>query len=413
MASCGPATPEPLPTPAPTPAGPPTVEEARAFYASQPEYLQPVVPFFDPPPELPNLSAAVCGACHREEYAEWKVSTHARAWMDDLQFQAELHKSTPEADVSWMCVNCHTPAEAQLPRLVARLEGGRVDRPVYVDNPEYDEALQLEAITCITCHMRDGEVLGPYGDTESVHGAVKSDLLTTEAICVRCHQARARFPDVDLVCVFDTGAEFAGSPYKAEGKVCQSCHMPEVERPLIIGGPVRTARRHWFGGSLIPKKPEYEDEIAPLRDVYPDGLAVEWVDLPASLAAGQPVTLQLRLENREAGHLLPTGDPERFITVDVTAKDASGAVLATTSERIGAVFQWTPPIKMLSNNRLEPKESRLLPLELTAPASGAVTLEVKASKWRINAENLAWHDLEGKYVPGREFHSSTTAVPVR
>lgn len=389
------------------------MEEARAFYASQPDYLRPVVPFFDPPAELPNVSALVCGACHREEYAEWQISTHARAWEDDLQFQAELRKSTPESDVSWMCVNCHTPAEAQLPRLVARLEDGRVDRPVYVDNPEYDEALQLEAITCITCHMRDGEVLGPYGDTDSVHGAVKSDLLTSEAICTRCHQARARFPDVDLVCVFDTGAEFAASPYKAEGKVCQDCHMPEVERPLIVGGPVRKARRHWFGGSLIPKKPEYEEEIAPLRDVFPDGLTVGWADLPESLVAGQPVTLQLRLENAEAGHLLPTGDPERFITVEVVARDASGAELARIEERIGAVFQWHPEPKLLSSNKLKPKEVRLLPLELTAPASGSVTLEVKASKWRINAENLAYHDLEGRYVPGREFHASVERLPVR
>lgn len=389
------------------------MEEARAFYASQPEYLRPVVPFFDPPPELPNLSAAVCGACHREEYAEWRISTHARAWTDDPQFQAELHKSTPEADVSWVCVNCHTPAEAQLPRLVARLEDGRIDRPVYVENPEYDEDLQLEAITCIVCHMRDGEVLGPFGDTESVHGAIRSDLLTSEAICTRCHQARARFPDAGLACVFGTGEEFAAGPYEDEGKTCQSCHMPEVERPLTIGGPVRTARRHWFGGSLIPKKPEFEAEIAPLRDVFPDGLALAWVDLPKTLPAGQPVTLQLRLENAEAGHLLPTGDPERFITVEVVARDASGAELARLDERIGAVFRWHPSPELISDNRLKPKEARLLPLELTVPASGAVTLEVTASKWRISAENLAYHDLQDSYVPGREFHVSIDRLPVR
>lgn len=411
--SCGHPAPEPVPTPTPTPAGPPTVAEARAFYASQPEYLRPVVPFFDPPAELPNISALVCGSCHREEYAEWSVSTHARAWEDDHQLQAELHKSTPSSDVSWMCANCHTPVEAQLPRLVARLEDGRMDRPVYVDNPEYDEALQLEAITCVTCHMRDGLLLGPWGDSEEVHGSVKSDLLTSEEICTRCHQTRAAFPEATLACVSGTGEEFASGPYEAEGKICQSCHMPEVERPLITGGPVITAHRHWFGGSLIPKKPEYEEEIAPLRDIYPDGLALDWVGLPESLPAGQTATLRLRLENREAGHLLPTGAPERFITVEVTAKDASGAVLATTSERLGAVFQWHPTVELLSDNRLRPREARLLPLELTVPAAGAVTLEVKASKWRMNEENLAHHDLEGKYVPGREFHASVQTVPVR
>ena len=31
--------------------------------------------------------------------------------------------------------------------------------------------------------------------------------------------------------------------------ICQSCHMPEVERPMADGGPIRQGRRHlWRSG---------------------------------------------------------------------------------------------------------------------------------------------------------------------
>ena len=133
--------------------------EARAFYEQQPHYLRPF-PYAIVPKGLPDLKASTCGTCHKAIYEEWRLSTHARAWLDDAQFQAELHKTQLDgdgksADVGWMCVNCHTPLENQLERLVVSLEEGQVGHPVYVENPNYDAALQLEAITCASCHVRD------------------------------------------------------------------------------------------------------------------------------------------------------------------------------------------------------------------------------------------------------------------
>jgi hypothetical protein len=235
------------------PAGP-TLADARAFYAAQETYLRPI-PHSELPEGLPDLRAETCGGCHQAIYEEWQVSTHARAWLDDAQFQEELAKATktPGQDYSWTCVNCHTPLEDQLPRLVAELEGGQIDRPRYVENPHFDPELQLEAITCATCHVRDGVVLGPYGDTPAPHPVRKAPDLLASQVCTQCHQAQAHFPELSLACVFDTGQELARGPYAAEGATCQTCHMPEVHRPLTPGGPERATRRHWFGGSLIPK----------------------------------------------------------------------------------------------------------------------------------------------------------------
>ncbi len=400
LSACSRHTPE-LPPEEAQPEEAPTIAQSEAFYASQPEMMRPF-PRTAVPEGLPNLSASTCGGCHQEIYAEWKISTHARAWMDDAQFQAELHKSIqPDSDVGWLCINCHTPLVNQLPVVVAGLRDGALDQPLYVDNPSYDPMLQDDAITCAACHVRDGVVYGPFGDTNAPHPVAKGDSLLTAEVCTRCHEASAVFPEVNLGCFFHTGSELAESALPEQGYRCQSCHMPEVTRPLVPGGPERATRRHWFGGSLIAKHPDYVDELAAIASHYPDGMTFSWSALPAALPA--PVTVTYT--NANAGHMLPTGDPERYILIHLEAVGPDGQVIASADERIGAVYQWYPEIKKLSDDRLRPGESRDLVLDIPA-AAGPVTLTLTASKWRLTEENIAFHNLEGQVVAGRTFHTA-------
>lgn len=406
LVGCGGRQPPTPPEPTPAPA---TVEEARAFYAGQPVYRRPV-PHQEPPTGLPDLRAETCGACHAEIYAEWRISTHARAWEDDPQFQAELHKSRkPDHDVGWMCVNCHTPLENQLPQLVARLDDGRLDRPVYVDNPHFDPQLQDDAITCATCHVRDGAVLGPYGDTNAPHATRKSDELKTESTCTVCHQASVHMPSVGLACAFETGEEWAEGPWDDEGYVCQTCHMPEVERPLVAGFPARATRRHWFGGSLLAKKPEFAAELQALEAHYPEGLELRWADPPALSASGG--TLTAELHNAQAGHRLPTGDPERFLLITASLLRDEGVVW-TATERIGQTWQWHPTAKRLADNRLLPRERRRVEWAVPPLPPGGYDLVLEASKWRLSQENLEYHDLAGKTVAGRPTHRDVTRLQI-
>jgi hypothetical protein len=386
---------------------------ARAFSATQPDYLQ-AKDSGGVPAGLPDLRASTCGECHQQIYAEWQISTHARAYGDDPQFQAELAKSRGgDGDVRWMCLNCHTPLLAQQEKLVTGLTGGGLDRPIYAANPGFDGTLQHEAITCASCHVRDAVVLGPFGGSGAPHPVRKSRALLGNGVCTNCHQAKAHFEELALACVFDTGAEFEAGPYAAEGYTCQKCHMPEIERPLVAGGAPRLTRRHWFGGSMIAKQPRFEAELAAIRSHYPDGLSLSWSELPDNLLAHTDSTLKFRLENSAAGHLLPTGDPERFLLVTARVRDATGAVLAERTERIGAVWQWSPQPHKLSDNRLAPREVRVLDLQLAATEPGTLRLELEASKWRINDENLRYHDLVDKTVPGRVFFRSETSLEVR
>lgn len=388
------------------------IARAEAFYQAQMPYLRPVA-HQQTPQGLPDIRAETCGACHREIYQEWKLSTHAHAWLDDAQFQKELVKSSQKGqDIGWACINCHTPLMNQLPRLVVDLEEDHLGKPVYVKNPAYDEVLQREAITCATCHVRDGFILGTRGGTDAPHPVKVSQELSSPDLCRRCHQAVADLPDLTLSCFFNTGEELAQSDYGAQGATCQSCHMPQVERPLTsLGTPPRANRRHWFGGSLIPKKPEFAKELEPLKEVYPPGLVMTWEGLPEVLKPG-PVELTFTVTNQNAGHYVPTGDPERFVILRAEATGPGGERLAMRKERIGAHIQWFPEVKKISDNRIKPRESRSYHISFHVPEQGPIKLRLLGERWRISQENLAYHELEGQYVPGASFSDSSLTLPV-
>ncbi|MFN3201238.1 MAG: multiheme c-type cytochrome [Bradymonadia bacterium] len=401
----------PAPSTLDTPDAALTVETARAFYAAQPRYLHPVDPGGTPKP-LADLRAATCGQCHVDIYNEWKTSTHAHAWLDDAQFQEELKKSTqPSNDVGWMCVNCHTPLLEQRPQLVVALKDGALNQPIYVENPTYDEALQLEAITCATCHVRDGVIVGPYGDTPAPHPVKKGEVLTTSQLCMKCHQAVARFDALNLLCAFNTGHELAESPQGKAGQTCQHCHMPEITRPITaLGTPPRKGRRHFFGGSLIPKHPKFAAELAPVAQHHPPGLEARWHHRPVTVSAGEQVTLTVDLINARSAHLLPTGDPERFLKVDLSAHDATGQILGSNTLKIGATYRWHPRAEKIADNRLKPGEGHPLTLSFTAPKSGPVQITLTGAHWRISQENFDYHHLEGRSVSHRVFLEESWSI---
>ncbi len=393
------------------------LEAAHQFYKSRPYYERPFLDF-EIPEGLPDLRSETCGQCHGEIHREWSISTHRRAWTHNPQFMEELAKARgdyyddQDDDFSWMCVNCHTPMVPQLEKLVIGLENDEIGRPIYVDNPIFDEAMQDEAIGCATCHVQDGTVYGPRGDTDAPHAVARGDHLLDEQNCVRCHQAEAIFPEQNLGCFFSTGDEWEKSPAADKGHHCQDCHMPKTTRKLAeaYDVPERETRRHWFGGSLIPKQPEFEEEIKALRPIFGSGATVS-LDLPddADCDDEDCQKLAVRVHNEFAGHLFPTGDPERHVEVTAVVRNAHGDAVAEVSEQIGSRYQWYPEIKLLSDNRIDPGESHLIDIDWPS-APEALTVEIEAYKYRMHEDDFDYHDLHGRLVRGRRFHHSSWQV---
>jgi len=351
------------------------LQRVSDFHATRPVLETPLADGLAVPDEVGSLSAESCGTCHPEHYAEWRVSTHAAAW-SDRQFQAEIGKSGNR----WLCLSCHTPLLVQHAQWPVGLVEGDVERPLLVDNPRFDAGLRDEGITCAACHVRGKAIHGPGRSQGAPHKVVADPDFGNEALCLRCHQAVATYPGKDFVCTFETGTEWRAGPYDEEGRGCVSCHMPETERAVAIGGPVRTVRQHWWRGAGIPKV----EGVHPPLEANPPGL-----DLTARWAGS---VLEIVATNARAGHMLPSGDPERWVQIDARFLDANGAAVGEPwRHRIGQEWTWYPVPEKRGDNRLAPREARTFSVAI--PGS-AVAAQVEASSHRMTDEAAAYHHLD-------------------
>ncbi len=338
----------------------------------------PRVPTVKSIPGVGGLSAQSCGACHQEIYREWKSSSHAWAWRD-AQFQGELHK---DPAVGWICLNCHTPAtDQQADRVV---ESGVHRSPAVEKNPSFDARLREDGVGCLTCHWRAEGIAGPHEGVQAPHPVVHDpSLRESSEHCTTCHQAKARLEDA-LVCHFNTGEEWVEAK---PGQPCQGCHMPRVTRSVAPGAPAREGGHHtWFGGG-VPKGP-VDPMVQPLWDAWEPGYTLS-LAAPDSAGAGQTVRVTATLSHARAGHLVPTGDPERHLLVDFKAVSGD-EVLGKSQHRIGQKWVWSPVAKQLADNRLKPGESRDYTLEFEMP-SAPVDLQVRVTHVRLTQDNWRYH----------------------
>jgi hypothetical protein len=299
------------------------------------------IPYQKTPEGIDSLRAESCGTCHREIYEEWKTSIHARAYEDPF-FQAYWKRDRN----IWICLNCHTPLENQQPTLIKEIPRGRVEKAIQVANPHYDSEYQKEAITCAACHVREGVIMGPFDDSIAPHPTKFDPSFRTTQVCYRCHNVVSGPAQLYRVGPCGTYAEYEGKFFMQErGMICQSCHMPEVARPVAEGGPIRQGRRHLWRGGHDP-------------DMVKRAVAVQVKADPAMPKPGEQVRFTLTLINAGAGHKIPTGDPDRHFTVEFIVQNKQDEVLGHQTDTLGRWILWQPAIVELYDNRLLPLASR-------------------------------------------------------
>jgi hypothetical protein len=96
----------------------------------------------------------------------------------------------------------------------------------------------------------------------------------------------------------------------------------------------------------------------------------------ASPKPGDRVEFTLTLINAGAGHKIPTGDPDRYFTVEFSVEDRQGLVLDHQSSTMGRWIMWQPAIVELYDNRLLPLASREYQFAYKLPAQ-AEGLKIK------------------------------------
>lgn len=346
------------------------------------KHWEKAIPNQSVPKGLISLKAKECGNCHQEIYKEWKESTHAVA-LQDPQFQAEMKK-----DEIYACLNCHTPLQNQQPYIVTGLLNGDYTTPVKSPNPQFDKELMQESITCASCHVRNGNVIGTSGKMNAPHKTIKDANFLSEKLCISCHNVVDKLNSV--VCTFETGDEWKDSWAIKEGKNCISCHMPTKERPLVKGFGARKSHSHYFPGSGIPKFYGHEAEGL-------NGLQIVEGKLNASYTVGEEFSYTLLLKNEYAGHKIPTGDPERFFMVKVELLDGKGNLVHEVNYRIGEKWEWHPVVKKVSDNNLLPKEEREFPFSYKLEKKGNYILKSEVSRHRITKENAEFNGILETY----------------
>jgi hypothetical protein len=299
------------------------------------------IPFQKIPAGLTSLKAESCGQCHQEIYEEWKSSIHARAY-DDPYFQAYWSKDQH----IWVCLNCHAPLENQQPTVITHIPRGRVEKAVQEPNPHFDPEYQKESVTCAACHVRDGIIYGPFEDSAAPHPTKFDPNFRTVQVCYRCHNVVSGPAQFYRVGPCGTYAEYEGKFFMQErGFICQSCHMPEIDRPVATNSPIRRGRQHLWRGGHDP-------------DMVKRAVAIQVKADTFSPKPGDRVAFILTLVNAGAGHKIPTGDPDRFFTVEFTVEDSQGRVLEEQKSTMGRWIMWQPAILELYDNRLLPLASR-------------------------------------------------------
>jgi Cytochrome c554 and c-prime len=337
------------------------------------------------PPEA--LRAEACGACHREIYEEWKTSIHSQAWVDPY-FQVDWKFDRAQQ----ICKNCHIPLDRQQEHKVLGFRDAEKWKPILSDNPAFDPKLQHEGVTCAACHFKDGKILGVNGDLQTPHSVAK--LADPNEICLRCHVVQGarwdtffRFPPCGTAAEIEAGAgRWQGrsgelTVRNASELGCVQCHMPVVERALVDGGRVRQARRHLWRGGHDPA-------------MVKQGLDIRFAEIGADAADRR--AFALTLTNVGAAHYLPTGTPDRYLTVRLRVLDQDGHALEEEEHSLKRTTMWRPFIVDLWDTRLphgQPRTYRIEFPSVSKPALAAVEAVVRyhlldeARRARIGYEN--------------------------
>lgn len=311
------------------------------------------------PPQLLAYPANRCAECHDKMHGEWQQSAHARAATSPAYLRM---RERAGAAAAGNCDDCHAP-------LAKRLSTG--------------ELAISEGVTCEACHnikavavrragagyeLSLGRVkYGPLCDAKDhyFHRMGCSPLHAEATLCAGCHLYYRPLPGGGELPVYTEYDEWREGPYQA--RECQSCHMPGERAEVAESAGLREGVGHH---GLLGKK----------RDLRARALAASAVITPIH----DKLRIEARVENVGAGHAVPGGAPERRIVVRATTLAAGGARHAAVEQSFGRVLvdaagrpaPFYAAVRVAADERLLPKEARKIQLELEAPVSGELRLEV-------------------------------------
>mgnify|MGYP001143153409 CR=1 FL=1 len=316
--------------------------------------------------------------------ANWQSSMMAHAsrdpyWQAAVRRETLDHPTASEA-IQHECAACHMPMARYHAKVNGRKEPVFAHLPITA-NPLGADLLAADAVSCTMCHqiqpdklgtkasftagfvvdtqtpLDERVVFGPYdvdgGRTRVMRSSAmvvptKSTHIQGSELCASCHTlfTHAFGPNGEVVGELPEQVpylEWKHSAY-AEGRSCQSCHMPQLDDEMhitaVLGQPREGFSRHSFrGGNFFMPQifKRYRQELgvkAPSEslDMTVEQTRANLTDSAASVEIGQAAIEASRLEVEVnianlAGHKLPTAYPSRRAWIQLTVKDKDGQVV--------------------------------------------------------------------------------------
>ena len=285
------------------------------------------------------MDPEACQDCHPTHYQQWSGSMHAYA-ADDPVFLAMNQRGQEETggELGEFCVQCHAPMALRL--------GLTEDGTNLADLPQY-----AKGVTCYFCHSVDAvtdehnnplvlasdQVLRAGIDrpvASPKHRAGYSSLIDAEsqessAMCGACHDVVTPAG----VHLEQTFAEWQDTIFADEDPrrhlSCAACHMASTPGVVAesdeIEVPLRRVRDHTLAGVDVAVS-DFPETDAQLEAIDRELQAAYLPRICVSPDMGG--SIQLRLDNVAAGHMLPSGVAhDRRVWVEVHAYDASDVEL--------------------------------------------------------------------------------------
>ncbi len=340
------------------------------------------------PPVDPSLifpPASSCDGCHSSDpngiamfdsmgndlniFDDWSPSMMANSAKDPFWRAKVSHEvltnPSHSLDLQTKCTSCHAP----MGHYTAILRGAAH----YTMDELLQDTIGLEGVSCGACHQISPVNLGEqfsgeitydtnrivYGPYPNPFGAPMTDFVGFEpifsehindaGICASCHSLVTQTVDLDgnytgaTFVEQATYHEWLNSRYETEDVSCQSCHLPQVNEPIVISanyaflegrmpyGIHEMAGANTFMLQLMRDNKEQLD-IQVEDSLYNDAIAATF-----SMLQEQSLDLELNWVGQEfdttffdvvlhnkAGHKLPSGYPSRRMVVEFMVVESGG-----------------------------------------------------------------------------------------